>query len=89
MQFRCKYLNGGTMEYPNLKLCLDTSEDDIVKDLYTPCLCWANRFDRGVGYFTSGWLSNNIVGLSFYSTLLYNISVKRFCFPWRKNQVTN
>lgn len=37
------------MEYPNLKLCIDTSEDDIVKDLYTPCLCWANRFDRGVG----------------------------------------
>lgn len=56
------------MEYPNVKLCLDTSEDDIVKDLYTPCLCWANRFDRGVGYFTSGWLSNNIVGLSDFAS---------------------
>lgn len=56
------------MEYPNFKLCLDTSEDDIVKDLYTPCLCWANRFDRGVGYFTSGWLSNNIVGLSDFAS---------------------
>lgn len=56
------------MEYPKFKLCLDTSEDDIVRDLYTPCLCWANRFDRGVGYFTSGWLSNNIVGLSDFAS---------------------
>ena len=52
------------MDYPIIKVCLDTSEDDIVKDLYTPCFSWANRFDRGVGYFTSGWLSKNIVGLS-------------------------
>ena len=36
--------------------------------LYTPCLCWANRFDRDVGYFTSGWLSNNIVGLSDFAS---------------------
>ena len=53
------------MSYPELrKICLNTSEDDVVKELYTPCFSWAERFDRGVGYFTSGWISENIVGLS-------------------------
>ncbi len=51
------------MDYPSLKLCIDTSVDDPIKDLYTPCFCWADRFDRGVGYFTSGWISENIIGL--------------------------
>lgn len=37
------------MEYPKVKLCLDTSEDDLVEELYTPCFMWAERFDRGLG----------------------------------------
>ena len=43
--------------YPKLKFCLNTSEEDLAKELYEPCLKWAGRYDRGVGYFTSGWLS--------------------------------
>lgn len=56
------------MEYPNVKTCLDTSEDNLVSDLYQPCLHWAERFDRGVGYFTTGWINYNVTGLSDFAS---------------------
>lgn len=54
------------MDYPKVKVCLDTSEDNLIDELYTPCLKWAERFDRGVGYFTTGWLTYNVAGLFRY-----------------------
>ncbi len=56
------------MDYPIVKPCLDTSEDNLITELYEPCLKWAERFDRGVGYFTTGWLSYNISGLSDFAS---------------------
>lgn len=56
------------MDYPKVKACLDTSEDNLIDELYMPCLKWADRFDRGVGYFTTGWLTYNIVGLSDFAS---------------------
>ena len=56
------------MDYPKVKVCLDTSEDSLIDELYTPCLTWAERFDRGVGYFTTGWLTYNIAGLSDFAS---------------------
>lgn len=56
------------MDYPKVKVCLDTSEDNLIDELYTPCLMWAERFDRGVGYFTTGWLTYNIAGLSDFAS---------------------
>ncbi len=56
------------MEYPKVKPCLNTSENDLVEELFQPCLQWADRFDRGVGYFTTGWLTHNIVGLSDFAS---------------------
>ncbi len=56
------------MSYPNVKPCLDTSEDDLVESLFTPCLSWAARYDRAVGFFTSGWLECNIVGMSNFAS---------------------
>lgn len=56
------------MDYPKVKVCLDTSEDSLIDELYMPCLKWADRFDRGVGYFTTGWLTYNIVGLSDFAS---------------------
>lgn len=56
------------MEYPNVKICLDTSEDNLVTALYQPCLRWADRFDRGVGYFTTGWITYNVSGLSDFAS---------------------
>lgn len=56
------------MDYPKVKVCLDTSEDNLIDELYTPCLKWAERFDRGVGYFTTGWLTYNVTGLSDFAS---------------------
>lgn len=56
------------MDYPKVKPCLDTSEDDLIEELYLPCLKWAERFDRGVGFFTTGWISYNIEGMSDFAS---------------------
>ncbi|MDE7432636.1 MAG: DEAD/DEAH box helicase family protein [Lachnospiraceae bacterium] len=56
------------MEYPKVKACFNTSDDDIVKELYKPGFLWATKFDRGVGYFTSGWLTYNLEGLSDFAS---------------------
>ncbi len=56
------------MDYPKVKPCLDTSEDNLIEELYLPCLKWAKRFDRGVGFFTSGWISCNIEGMSDFAS---------------------
>lgn len=56
------------MDYPKVKVCLDTSEDNLIDELYTPCLKWAERFGRGVGYFTTGWLTYNVAGLSDFAS---------------------
>lgn len=47
----------------DVKYIYNTSDDDIDKDFIIPCLKWAERYDRGVGYFTSGWLEKNSEGL--------------------------
>lgn len=56
------------MDYPKVKPCLDTSEDNLIEELYSPCLKWAERFDRGVGFFTTGWISYNIEGMSDFAS---------------------
>lgn len=52
------------MGYPEIKIAYNTSEDDIRNDFYLPCLKWASEFERGVGYFTSGWLEHNAEGMA-------------------------
>ncbi|MEG1882022.1 MAG: DEAD/DEAH box helicase family protein [Clostridia bacterium] len=52
---------------PKVNLFYNTSEDNLVKELYEPCFKWATRYDRGVGYFTSSWFANNIVGMSDFA----------------------
>ena len=42
---------------------LDTSLDQIVEALYVPGLSNSVRYDRGVGYFTSGWMKKTAEGL--------------------------
>ena len=54
------------MEYPKIKISYNTSEDDVVNDFYLPCLKWADRFERGVGYFTTGWIEYNAEGMAAF-----------------------
>ncbi len=56
------------MDYPKVKSCLNTSENNLIDELYLPCLSWATRFDRGVGYFTTGWLAHNLTGLCDFAS---------------------
>lgn len=56
------------MGFPDVKISLDTSKDNLREELYDPCLKWADRFDRGVGFFTSGWLNYNLAGMSDFAS---------------------
>lgn len=47
-----------------LKLFYNTSTDDLIKTFFYPCLSNSIEYKRGVGYFTSGWLSQNSKGLA-------------------------
>ncbi|WP_263809158.1 DEAD/DEAH box helicase family protein [Salinibacter sp.] len=42
---------------------IDTSSHDIVDDFFVPMLQNAKRYDRGVGYFSSGWLRAHAQGM--------------------------
>jgi superfamily II DNA or RNA helicase len=54
--------------FPNIPITLNTSDNDIDKELYSPCLEWCSSYDRGVGYFTSGWIAKNCVGMSAFAS---------------------
>lgn len=40
----------------SLPKTLDTSTADLIEDFFGPVLARAARYDRGVGFFSSGWL---------------------------------
>lgn len=44
-------------------IVLDTSSADLIKDYFTPALARALCYDRGVGYFSSGWLRIAAAGM--------------------------
>lgn len=54
-------------EKPQVPNILNTSDNNINKEFYEPCLKWADFYDRGVGYFTSGWIKANARGLSHFA----------------------
>lgn len=53
---------------PNIPISLNTSDNNINDELYVPCLKWCTLYDRGVGYFTSGWIAKNCVGMSAFAS---------------------
>jgi hypothetical protein len=42
---------------------MDTSSHDLVRDFFAPVLACAQRYDRGVGFFSSSWLRINARGM--------------------------
>jgi DNA phosphorothioation system restriction enzyme len=42
---------------------MNTSGDDLAQDFFMPALRRAVRYDRAVGYFSSGWLKDNARGM--------------------------
>ncbi|WP_080016900.1 DEAD/DEAH box helicase family protein [Bacillus cereus] len=60
--------DGNTLtSLPNVPLTLNTSDNNFTLELFDPCLKWAKKYDRGVGYFTSGWIRSNAYGLSHFA----------------------
>lgn len=51
-----------------IKQIYDTSADNLVGDFFEPLLCKAKTYDRGVGFFSSGWLKVNSVGLTEFAS---------------------
>ncbi|NJP06829.1 MAG: DEAD/DEAH box helicase family protein [Chloroflexaceae bacterium] len=51
----------------HLPVTLDTSQHDITREFFLPLLSHAVRYDRGVGYFSSGWLRINAVGMAVFA----------------------
>jgi len=53
------------MPLPNLAfpLMLDTSSSDLIHDFFIPALTEATSYDRGVGYFSSGWIRMTATGM--------------------------
>lgn len=51
----------------HLKQIYTTGNDDLSQDFFIPLLTHAANYDRGVGYFTSGWLQKNAAGLAHFA----------------------
>ncbi len=47
---------------------MDTSEHDLTTELFMPLLSNSVRYDRGVGYFSSGWLRTNCEGMGAFAS---------------------
>lgn len=54
------------MALPNLNIgsSYNTSKDDLIKSFFEPLLQNSISCDRGVGYFSSGWLSEAFIGMA-------------------------
>ena len=46
---------------------LNTSTDRLIVDFYEPALIASQRYDRGVGYFTSNWLKLASTGIAVFA----------------------
>jgi hypothetical protein len=53
----------------SIKTVLDTSSADLVRDFFVPALTQSVRYDRGVGYFSSGWLRLAAEGMAEFASL--------------------
>lgn len=51
----------------NLPLMIETSRHDITREFFTPLLACATHYDRGVGFFSSGWLRLNAPGTAAFA----------------------
>lgn len=60
----------------NLPPLLNTSDHDLIADFFVPALSHAWRYDRGVGYFSSGWLRLAARGIVMLAYKLWVIALR-------------
>ena len=51
----------------DIPIILNTSKNDLIEDFFKPLLSNSIIYDRGVGYFSSGWLRVNAIGMSTFA----------------------
>jgi DNA phosphorothioation system restriction enzyme len=51
----------------NFPLTLNTSDNDIIADFFVPALNVSVRYDRGVGFFSAGWLQVSAEGMASFA----------------------
>lgn len=51
-----------------LKQTYDTSADNVINDFFLPLLKSADSYDRGVGFFSAGWLRCAAEGMADFAT---------------------
>lgn len=51
----------------NFPSYLDTSKSDLIEDFFIPALNNSIQYDRGVGFFSSGWLRIAAIGMAKFA----------------------
>lgn len=51
----------------NIETVMDTSKHNLTMEFFTPLLSNSVRYDRGVGFFSSGWLRINSSGMTAFA----------------------
>lgn len=54
-----------TLSFP---MMMDTSSADLIQDFFIPALTQASSYDRGVGFFSSGWFKVASAGMIAFAT---------------------
>jgi len=71
----------------DLPLLLKPSDHDLFRDFFAPALTHAFHYDRGVGYFASGWLRLAAQGMAKQQLLCDILTTEHIgaqCTPWRQ-----
>lgn len=56
-----------SLQTTNFPPTMDTSQFDLTADFFMPTLTSSTNYDRGVGFFSSGWLQKNARGMRQFS----------------------
>jgi DNA phosphorothioation system restriction enzyme len=56
------------MKLPEFPVTIDTSSSDIIANFFVPALNASIRYDRGVGYFSAGWLRLTAHGMVVFAS---------------------
>jgi len=51
----------------NIPIALNTSKYNLITDFFTPILKNSIKYDRGVGYFSSGWIKEAFEGMTSFA----------------------
>src|SRR5438045_266527 len=51
----------------SLPSMMDTSTANLIADFFEPALAASKHYDRGVGYFSSGWLRTTAAGMGAFA----------------------